>query len=432
MHKTKPTREAPALIDKRYVASWLDTLFDFSAAKVEKASDQINVRIKYALFPEDHRDIANAMMQTFQDAENTTGKRVVVSIDSPGGTVQGCFEACYDVEQARAQHPDITVTVFTDGMIASAAFAHACAMTTGERDEIVSTPTAEAGSIGVVMSHWDETKALDEMGVKIEYFAFPPGKADGRLGASLSDDAKTKLQSDIETLYAKFAGLVSRSRGLTVDQITALNADVFLGADAVAKGLVDRVVESPSVLFIDGDSDTAEPPPVDSPDTPTTKNNEAQTNRVITAEVTMADTDNKILLASDAGTVTVSNVQPSREAELLARIAQLEVAAVMATRPDLSEEQKTFLAGKSKAEVEGFLAILPAKADEPKAKNPPVVALPAAGPKAATGVYPVEADKSKLDRAQVASLNKFKKVSLSDAAKARVSYNEHEGKIVIR
>jgi hypothetical protein len=153
---------------------------------------------------------------------------------------------------------------------------------------------------------------------------------------------------------------------------------------------------------------------------------------VIIAEVTMADvTDTNTNPAE--GTLAVSG-QPSREAELMARIAQLEVAAAMATRPDLSEEQKSFLAGKSKAEVEGFLKILPKAltAEEPKAKPPVTVSLAAAGAKAPTGIYPVEADKSKLDRAQLASLKKFKKVALSDEAKARVSYNEHEGKIVIR
>ncbi|MGV1035311.1 MAG: S49 family peptidase [Microbacteriaceae bacterium] len=437
IQKTRPSREALALIDRRYSASWLDELFDFSAVQVEKHADQVTVRIKYSLFPEDHRDIANAMSQAFSDAEQTTGKRVVVIASSPGGSVEGCFEACHDVEEARAQHPDITVTVFTQGLLASAMYAHACSMTIMGNDEIVITPAGEAGSVGVVVPQWDETAALEQLGIKITYFAYPQGKADGRLGTSLSEAGAKKLQTDVESIYAMFAAVVSASRGLTVEQITALNADTFLGNEALSLGLVDRVVESASVLFIDqSGEDLPEPPP--DPEDPEEKIQGVSTNRVITAEDTMAE-------IPTTNSQTAEATQPSREAELSALVAQLqsekaklEVEAVLATRADLTADQKTFLSGKSKAEVEGFLAVLPLPKPEPKTDEKSdkpkgsVVAVAATAAQPA-GLLPFTADDSQLQAHQLNNLNRYMpKREPSAAAKARASFDEETSKLVIR
>ena len=88
---------------------------------------------------------------------NDNIKTLKLNINSPGGDVQGVDQ----VWQALRGFSKPTKAV-NQGMIASAAYyiASAC-------DSIESaTPNAETGSIGCVFSGYDDTDALDQMGVK--------------------------------------------------------------------------------------------------------------------------------------------------------------------------------------------------------------------------------------------------------------------------
>jgi ClpP class serine protease len=94
--------------------------------------------------------------------DSTVGT-IIFDVDSPGGNVQGATEFAREVRNAAAKKPVIAVANHT---MASAAYWF-CAGAT----EIVATPSAVVGSIGVYTIHEDLSAARAQLGVRREYIA---------------------------------------------------------------------------------------------------------------------------------------------------------------------------------------------------------------------------------------------------------------------
>ena len=85
-------------------------------------------------------------------------KGILLKIDSPGGTVDGCKETADYIHSVRGEKP---IRAYADGEICSAAYWLA-----SQCDEIAAPETAQVGSIGVLTVHEDWSKADEEWGVK--------------------------------------------------------------------------------------------------------------------------------------------------------------------------------------------------------------------------------------------------------------------------
>lgn len=160
---------------------------------------------------------------------------VVLRLDSPGGEVAGCFEAVRAL-RAMARNAGKPLVAYVDEMACSAAYALACAC-----DEIVAPDTGMVGSIGVIMSVASRAGELAARGVSVAVISSGKAKADGHPALPLADDARARLQADVDTLAGIFAAEVAASRPLSAAEVLALEAQVFIGAAARSAGLVDEV-----------------------------------------------------------------------------------------------------------------------------------------------------------------------------------------------
>ncbi|MFE8872773.1 S49 family peptidase [Acetobacter persici] len=161
-------------------------------------------------------------------------KAIVLHIDSPGGTVAGCFDAAELIYQARSQKPIVAIV---DEMACSAGYALASAA------ETITLPrTGEVGSIGVVSMHVDITGALEQDGIKVTTFQFGARKTDGYPTTPLSEEAIKAQQADTDRLGALFVSTVARNRGLKPEAITEMQAAVYRGQLGVEAGLADAVM----------------------------------------------------------------------------------------------------------------------------------------------------------------------------------------------
>jgi signal peptide peptidase SppA len=162
--------------------------------------------------------------------------RIVMRIDSPGGTVAGTSETADTIRQVSAGGKP--VIAFVDGMAASAAYWLA-----SQADEIVMAgPTSEVGSIGVITAHVDATRAQESRGFKVQVFRTSPLKAPGALGETLTREQAAAIDRDLKDFHAVFAGAVAAGRGLTDEQVTAATTGEMWRPDAaIAMGLADRV-----------------------------------------------------------------------------------------------------------------------------------------------------------------------------------------------
>ena len=160
---------------------------------------------------------------------------ILLDVDSPGGSAAGATEFARDVMKARTKKPVVAVAQYT---MASAAYWIAAAAT-----EIVASPSAHVGSIGVYTIHDDLSKALAELGIKRTYVAAGKFKVDGNETEPLSASAQEYLQSLVDTTHDRFVADISRGRGMSKDDVkTKFGQGRMMSADdALAAGLIDTV-----------------------------------------------------------------------------------------------------------------------------------------------------------------------------------------------
>jgi signal peptide peptidase SppA len=162
-------------------------------------------------------------------------RTIVLDVDSPGGNVAGASEFAREVLRARTIKPVIAVANHT---LASAAY-HVVSGAT----EIVASPSAMAGSIGVYTLHDDISALLAGLGVKREVFSAGKYKAEGADGGPLSDDAKAHVQGLVDGAYGRMVGDIAKGRGIKpADVRSGYGEGRLLSADqALAAGLIDRI-----------------------------------------------------------------------------------------------------------------------------------------------------------------------------------------------
>lgn len=129
---------------------------------------------------------------------------IVADVDSPGGTIAGVTELHAEIMKARGQKKLIA---HVNGLGASAAYWIASAF-----DEIWATPSATVGSIGIIASHIDTSKADEKNGVTRT--TFTAGKFKGEGHGPLSDEAKEAVQARLDEAYATMTGDIGGGRGV--------------------------------------------------------------------------------------------------------------------------------------------------------------------------------------------------------------------------
>lgn len=166
---------------------------------------------------------------------------IALDIDSPGGEASGASEAGALVHEISAQK---TVVAFVNSLAASAAYAIAAGAS-----EIVVTPSAMVGSIGVVWLHLDQSARLAEQGLKPTLLHEGAFKIDGHQLAPLEPGAKARIQAMIGKYYALFTDSVGAHRpGLGVAGAIATEAGVYVGQAGVDAGLADRTGDMAGVI----------------------------------------------------------------------------------------------------------------------------------------------------------------------------------------
>jgi len=155
---------------------------------------------------------------------------IVLDFDSPGGRITGVPELAAYISKASAQKPIVS---FTDSMMASAAYWLASGSAA-----IVSTPSADVGSIGVYIPVLDVSGYYERMGVSVDLIKAGDLKAAGYPGTTLSDDQRADLQQGVDEVFAMFKTSVSASRQVNP---AAMRGQSLMGAKAKEYGLIDEL-----------------------------------------------------------------------------------------------------------------------------------------------------------------------------------------------
>jgi signal peptide peptidase SppA len=186
-----------------------------------------------------YEGIAEAVAQLAADRSIA---RIVLRVDSPGGTVFGVEDAAQAVADAAKRKP---VVAIADGLMASAAYWVASGAT-----EIIATPGSELGSIGVIAVHTDVSGALAQEGVVATELKAGKHKGEGSPLRPLSDDDRAALEERIEAQYQLFTARVARGRKVSVEDVRAGFGEgrVLTAQAAVKAGLANRIARMGDVI----------------------------------------------------------------------------------------------------------------------------------------------------------------------------------------
>lgn len=174
--------------------------------------------------------IVKAFERGVADEEVT---EIAMVIDSGGGEVAGNFDAVDKLYRMRGTKP---FTALVNEHAYSAAFSLASAM-----DTIVVPRTGGVGSVGVVTSHVDQSKRLEDAGIKVTFIHAGAHKVDGNPYEPLSEDAKNRMQARIDGLYTIFVGTVARNLGVSEQAVRDTEALTFSADDAIRLGLAHEI-----------------------------------------------------------------------------------------------------------------------------------------------------------------------------------------------
>lgn len=182
------------------------------------------------------RDIKDAVSDESVNA-------IMLHIDSPGGTVDGIESLTNVIREAGNSKPIVS---FVDGLMASAAYWAGSA----SHEVVASSNTAAIGSIGVVATHTDMSKAEESAGVKVTEISAGKYKRIASSHEPLSDDGRAEIQAQVDQIYSIFVDTVAENRGSDVDTVLEKMADgrVFLAKQAMKRGLIDRIASFEEVI----------------------------------------------------------------------------------------------------------------------------------------------------------------------------------------
>ncbi|MGC0076013.1 S49 family peptidase [Ralstonia pseudosolanacearum] len=158
---------------------------------------------------------------------------ILLDVDSPGGESGGVFDLADRIRAAAAVKP---VWAAANDMAFSAAYALACAAS-----RVFVSRTGGVGSIGVIAMHVDQSVKDARDGVCYTAVFAGARKNDLNPHEPITDEAQAQLQAEVSRIYGLFVATVARYRGITADTVSATEAGLYFGQDAVAAGLADAV-----------------------------------------------------------------------------------------------------------------------------------------------------------------------------------------------
>ena len=176
-------------------------------------------------------EIAANIYEALNDAEVA---RIVLHIDSPGGSISGLTQVADMIFAARQVKP---IVAQVDGMAASAAYwlaSQASKIYLGRLDQV--------GSIGVRAMLYDYSALYEKEGVKPVLIDTGIHKSTGVEGMPITDEQIDEIRAQVNQVFAEFLSAVGRGRNMDISKVKAVaDGRMFMGEKALAAGLADGI-----------------------------------------------------------------------------------------------------------------------------------------------------------------------------------------------
>lgn len=178
----------------------------------------------------DLNDVDRALARV---ASDSSLPNVLLAITSPGGSVTGTPETADRIAGLCK-----TKNVFAWGeQMCSAAYWLA-----SQCDQVFAPRSASVGSIGVYLALLDQSRRLEDMGVKMQVLQSGALKTAGAPWKAMSESERAHLQDRVDQIGAMFRAEVTKKRPQV--EGASMEGQSFLGPAALEAGLIDAIVPS--------------------------------------------------------------------------------------------------------------------------------------------------------------------------------------------
>lgn len=159
---------------------------------------------------------------------------LIVSVDSPGGSVAG-GESLHDaIARVAAKKPVVTVMGAT---AASAGY-----MISVPAARIFAREATLTGSIGVILETGEASGLLQMLGLHAEAITSGPLKDQPSFIRPLTDQGRAYLHDLVMDMFDQFVGIVAAGRHMDRARVLALaDGRAYTGRQALANGLIDAI-----------------------------------------------------------------------------------------------------------------------------------------------------------------------------------------------
>lgn len=163
-------------------------------------------------------------------------KAVVLSINSPGGTVTAADVILHELKNFKSDR-HLPVVVCMQGLAASGGYYVAQA-----GDAIVAYPTCITGSIGVIAMKFNFRGLMDKVGVDTDMVKTGRWKDFWSPFRAASPQEKEMMQQIIEEFYRDFVNVVAQGRKMSLPEVQKVaDGRIFTAPQARDLGLVDKI-----------------------------------------------------------------------------------------------------------------------------------------------------------------------------------------------
>jgi protease-4 len=162
-------------------------------------------------------------------------KSIILWINSPGGECVGIEELGRLIKNINKEIKPIYG--WTEGQVGSAAY-----WLISQSEKIGMTYSADCGSVGVYMMILDESKQMENEGVKITAISSGKFKMMGHAYKPLTEEEQIILQKDVNKQHEQFKNVILEARpNVNLDALEGLSYD---GLTSLEHNLVDVVTDN--------------------------------------------------------------------------------------------------------------------------------------------------------------------------------------------
>jgi signal peptide peptidase SppA len=182
-------------------------------------------------------DIGRMLDEAIADEDTDA---IIFDVNSPGGSAYGVAELGLKV----ADCPKKTIASINP-LAASGAYWIA-----SQCKECDITPSGECGSIGVYLMQVDQSKMLEDAGIKVNIVRAGKSKISSNPFEPLSDAGREELQRRVDDTHDSFIKAVAKGRGVAQSKVKEGygQGEVYSASRAQSLGMVDKVCTLESIL----------------------------------------------------------------------------------------------------------------------------------------------------------------------------------------